>query len=68
MTAPDIPPLPTRFLSIPQARKEVAPAFSDGAWRRMIFDGKLDDVVIRVGRRVLLDERKLISWLRNQSR
>jgi hypothetical protein len=53
------------------------PAFSEGGLRWLIFQAKnrpgfkgngLDVAIVRVGRRVLIDERKFFEWLRDQQR
>lgn len=45
------------------------PAFSEGSLRWLLFnarENKLDAAVVRVGRRVLIDEDRFFAWLEGQ--
>lgn len=59
---------PWRFLRVRQAVE--AYPFSEGSLRWLIFNRKFngfEKVLIRVGRKILLDEEKLVEWLRKGS-
>ena len=60
--------LPPRFYTVKQfsARN---PAFSEGSLRWLLFnarENKLEAAVVRVGRRVLIDEDRFFAWLDGQ--
>ena len=45
------------------------PAFSEGSLRWLLFNSrgnKLDAAVVRVGRRVLIDEDRFFAWIEGQ--
>ena len=47
------------------------PAFSEGSLRWLLFnsrENKLDAAVVRVGRRVLIDEDRFFAWIEEQQR
>ena len=47
------------------------PAFSEGSLRWLLFnsrENKLDAAVVRVGRRVLIDEDRFFAWVEEQQR
>lgn len=47
------------------------PAFSKGSLRWLLFssrDNKLNAAVVRVGRRVLIDEDRFVAWVKEQQR
>ena len=60
--------LPPRVYTVKQfsARN---PAFSEGSLRWLLFnahENKLDAAVVRVGRRVLIDEERFYAWINRQ--
>ena len=60
--------LPPRLYTVKQfsARN---PAFSEGSLRWLLFNArqnKLEAAVVRVGRRVLIDEDRFFAWLEGQ--
>ena len=45
------------------------PAFTEGALRWLVFNAASNGfgkVIVRVGRRVLIDEERFVEWLRDQ--
>jgi hypothetical protein len=60
--------LQTQFLTVPDTAKKY-PAFTEGGLRWLLFNREqngFDRCVVRVGRRVLIDEVELVGWLRDQ--
>ena len=58
----------TQFLSVPATAKKY-PAFSEGGLRWLLFNREqngFNRCVVRIGRRVLIDEAELVAWLRDQ--
>ena len=63
-------PAPPRLLTVRQF-VERHPAFSSGGLRYLIFLAKtngFDLAVVRIGRRVLLDEAKVFQWIERQQK
>lgn len=55
----------SRLLTVDQFSQEY-PAFSQGSLRFLIFEAKkngFDHVLVRIGRRVLLDETRFQEWV-----
>jgi len=55
----------SRLLTVDQFSQEY-PAFSQGSLRFLIFEAKtngFDHVLVRIGRRVLLDETRFHEWV-----
>jgi hypothetical protein len=59
-----------QFLTVPAAARKYSPAgFTIGSLRWQLFNRKqngLDRAVVRIGRRLLLDEVEFVAWLRSQ--
>lgn len=58
----------SQFLTIPGTSKKY-PAFSEGGLRWLLFNREqngFNRCVVRIGRRVLIDECELVAWLRSQ--
>ena len=58
----------SQFLTVPNTAKKY-PAFTEGSLRWLLFNREhngFDRCVVRVGRRVLIDETELVAWLRDQ--
>jgi hypothetical protein len=56
------------FHTVPQLAAKF-PAFTEGGLRWLVFNAKYNgfqQVIVRVGRRVLIDETRFVEWLRNQ--
>jgi len=58
------------LLSVPQF-SERNPAFSQGGVRYLIFNAEKNGLqksgaLVRLGRRILIDEEKFFSWVENQ--
>ena len=61
---------PPRVYTVKQF-SERNPAFSEGSLRWLLFnarENKLETAVVRVGRRVLIDEDRFFAWLEGQQR
>ena len=60
--------LPPRVYTVKQFSSR-NPAFSEGSLRWLLFnarENKLEAAVVRVGRRVLIDEDRFFAWLDRQ--
>lgn len=47
------------------------PAFTEGGIRKLIFDAAsngFDQCLVRIGRKVLIDEGKVFCWIANQNK
>jgi len=58
----------SQFLSVPDTAQKY-PVFTQSALRWMLFNREqngFNRCVVRVGRRVLIDEVELVAWLRDQ--
>lgn len=56
------------FFTVAQL-SEKFPAFSEGSLRWLVFNASsngFDKAIVRVGRRVLIDEQRFVEWLRDQ--
>jgi hypothetical protein len=60
--------LQPQFLTVGDAAKKY-PAFTEGSLRWLLFNREqngFNRCVVRIGRRVLIDEAELVAWLRDQ--
>lgn len=58
--------IPVNLLTVSQFSKRHS-AFSEGGLRHLIFNAdkfKFNSVIVRIGRRVLLDEQRFFEWAR----
>lgn len=60
------------ILSTVKQHAEKHPAFSEGALRMYIFHEKQNGLsksgaIVRIGRKVLIDEEKFFDWVRSQN-
>lgn len=58
----------SQFLTV-EATAVKYPAFSESSLRWLLFNRETNGFnrcVVRIGRRVLIDETELVAWLRNQ--
>ena len=58
----------SQFLTVPNAAKKY-PAFTEASLRWLLFNREhngFNRCVVRVGRRVLIDDSELVAWLRDQ--
>lgn len=56
-----------QFLTVPDTAKKY-PAFTEGGLRWLLFNRESNGFarcVVRIGRRVLIDESELVAWLRD---
>lgn len=61
--------MPMKDLHTVKQLAEIRPSFSESALRGLIFraeENGLDRVIVRVGRRVLLDLTRFDAWLEKQ--
>jgi hypothetical protein len=79
-TYPDLPPQP-RILSTVRQFSEKNPAFSQGSLRNLIHlsterysskgkipDNGFDTALVRIGRKVLIEDQKFFLWIDAQNR
>lgn len=58
----------SQFLTVPDTAAKF-PAFTEGGLRWLLFNREQNGFarcVVRIGRRVLIDEAELVAWLRDQ--
>lgn len=58
----------SQFLTVPDTVKKF-PVFTKGGLRWLLFNREqngFNRCVVRIGRRVLIDEVELVAWLRDQ--
>lgn len=62
--------IPANLLTVSQFSKKHS-AFSEGGLRHLIFNAdnfKFNSVIVRIGRRVLLDEQRFFEWARQNQK